>query len=481
MQGAHCGDLPRTHPGLCAPDSTLFPQPEERERLNHWLTREMLKAAERIAAGRVTPTLDIEAFRRELAEFDFGVPRAIDGLLSWTVDKMEHGLVHLTHPRYFGLFNPAPVFPAECADRIVSAVNPQLASSATSPAAVEIEAHVIRAVARRAGLPEEASGHFTSGGSEANYTALLCALTHIEPGYAQLGARAFTGAPVFYCSRECHVAWLKIAHQVGIGRSALQLVATDGRGRMDPLALRSAIVADRAQGRVPVMIASTAGTTGAGAIDPIPACTQIARDLGLWHHVDAAWGGALIASERLRGLLSGIEEADSITIDAHKWFATTMGCGMFVTRHPGLLSSVFQVSTTFMPSNVAGLDPYVNTAQWSRRFLGLRLFLALAAAGWAGYAAHVERSIALIDCLKERLIGLGWSVVNDPLLAVLCVDPPAGSSAVRTIVERVVASGRAWIAPTRFEGRDVVRICATHGESRESDVDELVAALQSAR
>jgi glutamate/tyrosine decarboxylase-like PLP-dependent enzyme len=340
---------------------------------------------------------------------------------------------------------------------------------------------VIRAVARRAGLPMEAAGHFTSGGSEANYTALLCALTRSEPGYAQHGARAFAGAPVFYCSRECHIAWLKIAHQVGIGRSGLQLVATDGRGRMDPAALTAAIAADRAEGRVPVMIVSTAGTTGSGAIDPLPECTLIAQDLGLWHHVDAAWGGAVIASERLRSVLNGIERADSITIDAHKWFATTMGCGMFMTQHPDLLSLVFQVSTTFMPSNLAGLDPYVNTAQWSRRCLGLRLFLALAAVGWAGYGAHVERSVALISSLRERLVALGWTVVNDPLLAVLCVEPPAGSSAVRAIVERVVASGRAWIAPTRFEGRDVVRICATHGESSNSDIAELVAALESAR
>jgi glutamate/tyrosine decarboxylase-like PLP-dependent enzyme len=469
------------HFGPREPNPTLFPQHAERERVNDWLTREILKARNRIVSGPVTPTLDLEAFRRELAQFDFALPRGIDEVLSWTIDNMEHGLVHLTHPRYFGLFNPAPVFPAECADRIASALNPQLASSATSPAAVEIEAHVIRAVARRAGLPIEAAGHFTSGGSEANYTALLCALTQIEPGYAQHGARAFSGAPVFYCSHECHIAWLKIAHQVGIGRSGLHLVATDGRGRMDSAALSAAIAGDRALGRVPVMIVSTAGTTGAGAIDPLRECTQIARDMGLWHHVDAAWGGAVIASERLRDLLIGIEQADSITIDAHKWFATTMGCGMFIARHPAVLASVFQVSTTFMPSNVAGLDPYVNTAQWSRRCLGLRLFLALAAAGWSGYAAHVERSIAVIDSLKERLTALGWTVVNDPLLAVLCVEAPAGSTAVRKIVQRVVASGRAWIASTRFEGRDVVRICATHGESCDLDVTELVDALQTAR
>jgi glutamate/tyrosine decarboxylase-like PLP-dependent enzyme len=190
---------------------------------------------------------------------------------------------------------------------------------------------------------------------------------------------------------------------------------------MDAGALIAAISEDREQGRVPVMVVSTAGTTGAGAIDPMQACAEIAQDQGLWHHVDAAWGGGVIASDRLRGLLRGIERADSVTIDAHKWFATSMGCGMIITRHRKLLASVFQVSTTFMPSNVAGVDPYVNTAQWSRRFLGLRLFLSLAAVGWAGYAAHIERSVALMVSLKDRLTELGWTVANDPLLAVLCL------------------------------------------------------------
>jgi glutamate/tyrosine decarboxylase-like PLP-dependent enzyme len=465
---------------MAAP-TPLFPHREERERLDDWLTRQLLGVHQRIVAGRVTPTLDIAALRRELAGFDFAAPRGMDELLAWTIQMLETGLVHLTHPRYFGLFNPAPVFPAECADRIAGAINPQLASSATSPAAVEIEAHVIRAVAARAGLPAQSGGHFTSGGSEANFTALLNALTRAEPGFAQHGARAFSGAPVFYTSRECHIAWLKIAHQTGIGRAALQQVATDGRGRMDMKALVAAIAADRAHGRVPVMIVSTAGTTGAGAIDPLSDCAEIARKESLWHHVDAAWGGAVIASDRLRGILQGIERADSITIDAHKWFATTMGCGMFLTRQPALLSAVFQVSTHFMPSNVVSLDPYVNTAQWSRRFLGLRLFLALAAVGWDGYAVHVERAIALIGLLQQRLARFGWTTANDPSLAVLCVQPPAGSPTARTIVERVVASGRAWIAPARFEGRDVVRICATHGESSEADLDELVAALEAAR
>jgi glutamate/tyrosine decarboxylase-like PLP-dependent enzyme len=174
-----------------------------------------------------------------------------------------------------------------------------------------------------------------------------------------------------------------------------------------------------------------------------------------------------------------MERADSITIDAHKWFATTMGCGMFMTRHAPILSTVFNVSTTFMPSNIVNLDPYVTTAQWSRRFLGLRLFLSLAAAGWHGYGEHVERSIKLIALLKDELAGRGWTIANDSPLAVLCVVPPSGNGEIRSLVKKVVASGRAWIAAAKLEGHDIIRVCLTHGEATEGDIRELVRALST--
>lgn len=457
--------------------AALFPSAADRERWDNLLTRELARANARVTHGSVMPTLDLASFRRELSGFDFTTPRPLDEMLTWAIAALEHGLVHVTHPRYFGLSNPAPTFPAQCADRIAATFNPQLATSATSPAAVEIEAHVIRSVAERTGLPSESVGHFTTGGSEANYTALICALTESNPGFATEGARAFDGPPVFYVSRESHLAWLKIAHQVGIGRSAMRMVATDGCGRMDQKALRDIIAEDRARGSVPVMIAATAGTTNAGMIDPLPACAEIARSLGLWYHVDAAWGGALIASEKLRPVLDGIEQADSVTIDAHKWFATTMGCGMFITRRASVLSSAFQVSTTFMPSNVISFDPYVTSVQWSRRFLGLRLFLSLAAAGWAGYGKHVEHSIELADLLKDQLAAHGFATVNASPVALLCIRPPAGYGDARSIARRVLATGRAWVSAATFEGNEIIRACVTNGETTADDVGELVNVL----
>jgi glutamate/tyrosine decarboxylase-like PLP-dependent enzyme len=286
---------------------------------------------------------------------------------------------------------------------------------------------------------------------------------------------------VLYVSRESHLAWFKIGHQAGVGRDAVRLIATDGGGRLAADALTHTVAEDQAAGRIPVMIAATAGTTNAGMIDPLPACARIARDNKMWFHVDAAWGGAAIASNTMRSVLDGIELADSVTIDAHKWFATTMGCGMHLTRHPELLSAAFQVSTSYMPSNVGGVDPYVTSVQWSRRFLGLRLFMSLAAAGWHGYARHVERAVELAAFLGEELTARGWSIANASRLAVLCLEPPAGSPEAKTIAGRVLASGAAWVSTAEFEGRSVIRACITHGKTTRADVMALVAALENAR
>ncbi len=458
----------------------LFLRPGERVRWDDYLTLALRGVRARIPGRRVSPEFDAEHFRRRLKEFNFQSPLPLADLLPWIIEQLERGIVHLTHPRYFGLFNPNPTFASECADRIVGAFNPQLATSTTSPMPVELEAHVISAVAERAGFPLPATGHFTTGGTEANATALICALTRANPAVGRDGVRAFAGQPVIYVSADAHLAWHKIAHQAGIGRSAVRLVGTDNDGRMSMTALAAAIGNDIAQNNIPVMLVATAGTTGAGMIDPLTACARFARCHGLWFHVDAAWGGALIASERLRGVLSGIETADSATIDAHKWFATTLGCGMFITRDPEILSDCFHVSTSYMPSNKPGLDPYVTTLQWSRRFLGLRLFLSLAVAGWPGYAAHIERSIQLAATLKAELRAHGWNVVNESPLAVVCAEPPPGSAPPSAIARQVVESGTAWVSSTVFRERDVVRMCITNGQSTPDDVHTLVATLRAA-
>jgi glutamate/tyrosine decarboxylase-like PLP-dependent enzyme len=153
---------------------------------------------------------------------------------------------------------------------------------------------------------------------------------------------------------------------------------------------------------------------------------------------------------------------------------------MFITKHAPVLSSAFQVSTSYMPSNAANVDPYVTSMQWSRRFLGLRLFLSLAVAGWRGYGEHVERSVELARLLKEELLAHGWRIANGSPVAVLCIEPPPRSRDARSIVNHVLASGRAWVSVAKFEGRDIIRACVTHGETTERDVVELAHALRVA-
>jgi hypothetical protein len=154
--------------------------------------------------------------------------------------------------------------------------------------------------------------------------------------------------------------------------------------------------------------------------------------------------------------------------------------GLRHVHHQARPGVVFGISGFNQPSNIANVDPYVTSVQWSRRFLGLRLFLSLAAAGWSGYGEHVERTVELAGLLKEKLLLRGWLIANQSLLAVLCIEPPPGYSDVRSIVNRVLASGRAWISAATFEGREVIRACVTNGETIPEDIDELVDVLQAA-
>ena len=460
----------------------LLPDNKTREALWKQVTRRLDEALDTLPERSPMPSLDMSSIREHLERYDFSQPRSAEAVLEEVVDFLEQGMVHTQHPRYFGLFNPSPTFPSILADTITAALNPQLAVWTHAPVAVEIERHVVRTLGSWIGWEEDATfGHFTSGGAEANYTATLLALTRAEPAFADKGATSFAGRPFIYASEESHLAWFKIAHQTGIGRRAVRLVPTDGSGRMDADALRLMVDQDRASGCVPVMVAATAGTTNAGMIDPLLPIRQIATDYGLWYHVDAAWGGAICVSPMHRAMMSGIETSDSITLDAHKWLAVPMGAGVILCRDQEILGKTFGIETSYMPEGVAGLDPYSNSAQWSRRFMGFKLFLSLAVLGRNGYAAMIERSIELAMRLCGLLDQSEWRVVNNPSLATVCfVDQRSGTEPT-AVAKHVVEAGEAWISAAHFEDRPVLRACITSHRTTEADLDRLLDALNAAR
>jgi len=414
--------------------------------------------------------------------FDFATPIEPHELLERVAHELEHGQVHTGHPAYFGLFNPAPAALSIIADALVAAFNPQLATRSHAPFAVDIEDQLLRAFAGRFGFAE-GEGAFTSGGAEANTTALLAALTTAFPEVSERGVRALSGDPCLYVSAEAHPTIARAARVAGLGSAAVRVIPCDARLRMKTGALREAIARDRKAGALPFMIVATAGTTSAGTIDPLDELADLAERASLWLHVDAAWGGMLALIPELAGALGPIGRADSITFDPHKALSIPMGAGMVLLRRPGVLASVFADRAGYMPRN-ASRDPYARSMQWSRRFIGLKLFCALAAEGWDGYAATLRGLVALADRLREGLRASGWILLNETPLPLVCfVDRDRRDGRFLDAIARaVIASGGGWISMTRLSnGERALRACVNNHRTEARDIDRLVAALDEAR
>ena len=438
----------------------------------------------------VAPVLDPEALRTRLNTLSLQAGLTPDAAISFVVDGLRARQVHTAHPRYFGLYNPSPSTMGVVGDTLVAAFNPQLAAWSHSPFAAEVEAYLVRSFAERFGYAAgDADGVFASGGAEANHTGVLAALVDAFPSYREQGLASLDVRPTMYVTAESHDSLAKAASLSGIGLRGVRIVPTTGSLQMDTDELRSMIRTDRADGFEPFLIVATAGTTSAGIVDPIVDVAAVAEDEDVWLHVDAAWGGAAMLSSNTAHLLDGIERADSITFDAHKWLSVPMGAGMFITRHPDILTRTFATKNSYMPRDAVGLgivDPFNHSIQWSRRFTGLKLFLTLAVAGWDGYAALVDQFVQRGNTLRAELLNRGWVAANNSPLPVVCVRDPAADPADRShidrIVKHVVSSGRAWISSAVLsDGTACIRACITNFETSTADLIELADALDEAR
>jgi len=432
-----------------------------------------------IASGPIVPTVGPLEIRDYLgSRYDFTRPVALDEVTADVERMLRTWQVQVTHPRYFGLFNPSVTLASVIADTLVAMYNPQLATWRTSPAANEIERHTLAWLTAKFGLPATSSASFTTGGAEANLSAVIVALTRAFPGYGEDGLRSLSASPAIYVSHATHDSFHKIAHMTGIGRRALRTVATDRDLKMDLGDLARRVAEDRRNGFAPVMVVGSAGTTTAGAIDPLPDLARFCRSEELWFHVDAAWGGAAILSPRLRGHLAGIDAADSITCDAHKWFSVPMGAGMFFCRHPDAVGEAFRAQAPYMPGRTAGpvADPYTSSVQWSRRFIGLKLFLALAQHGESGYVEMIEHQARMGDVLRESVQRAGFRIVNRTPLPLVCFtrDGLVASEFLKALYERQIA----WMSEVRLGGGEpVVRACVTSFRTKESDIEWVVREM----
>jgi aromatic-L-amino-acid/L-tryptophan decarboxylase len=449
--------------------------------------RQVTAYLERTREAPLAVRVDPETIRRHLrARYAFDTPLAADAVVADVTDMLWRWTEHATNPRHFGLFRPGVDPVCVIADLIAAAYDPNLATWDFSPAANEIERHVLAFLMRRFGLdPDAGTAQFTSGGQESNHTAVVVALSDRCGGVGEHGVRSLPGDPVFYLSGEGHHSFDKVAHATGLGRRALRFVPVDAALRMDPGALETMIAADRVEGRLPFLVVATAGTTSAGVIDPLDRIAAIAQRHGLWYHVDAAWGGAAILSDRLRAALAGIEHADSITCDAHKWLSVPVGAGMFFCRRRSAVESAFATETAYVPdqSRETRTYPFITSLQWSRRFIGLKVFLLLTTHGRQGIGARIEHQTAMGDLLRERLRGAGFTVLNDTPLPVVCFTHPsiAGDARAHNAIAIELGDRQlAWISRTRLDSRTpALRACITHFDSGPADIGALVDALEN--
>jgi aromatic-L-amino-acid decarboxylase len=428
-----------------------------------------------IAEGPLVPSVTASEIRDYLeSRFNFKQGLPLDEVIADVEKMLRNWQVQVTHPRYFGLYNPSVMLASVVADTLVAMYNSQLANWRTSPAANEMERHTLRWLADRFGLPAESIATFTSGGSEANLSAVVVALTWAFPAYGEHGLRHLSGDPAIYLTQETHHGFNKIAHMAGLGRRNLRIVATDPSLKMDVSELKRQVTEDRSNGMLPFMVIGTAGTTAAGIIDPLPEIALLSKEEHLWFHADAAYGGAAVVSPTLRLFLTGIEHADSITCDAHKWLSVPMGCGMFFCRHGDAVAQAFRSDVTYMPNkpshedSSATFNPLTHSAQWSRRFMGLKLFMALAENGEQGYARMLDHQARMGDMLRGALEAAGWRIVNSTPLPVVCftrdeLDP---AELVAELRDRQIA----WMSEAVLDGEPVLRACITSFKTTESDI-----------
>jgi aromatic-L-amino-acid decarboxylase len=317
--------------------------------------------------------------------------------------------MRMSHPRIFGLFNPAPLPIAAFAELPAAFLNQSVDAWKAGPAATHLEKRLVRWMNDLIGFGPQAFGVFTSGGGIANTIALKMARDRATG----LGSRrdglpdGFRGRLRVYASDQAHFSIGRSLDVLGLGEAALVRVPSDDRMRLVPEALDAAIARDRERGAAPMAIVATAGTTNTGNLDPLPAIGRVARRHGVHLHVDAAYGGALLFSNRYRDRLDGLEQADTVTVDPHKWLFQPFSLGGLFARDGAALNASFRTEPDYLRKDLEAeperLDFYHYSMEGSRPFRGLKFWFSLKALGRAGLGALVDRTMDVAFHLERRV------------------------------------------------------------------------------
>jgi glutamate/tyrosine decarboxylase-like PLP-dependent enzyme len=408
-------------------------------------------------------------------------------------DVAPHAM-QIPSPRYFGQFNPTPLAIGVWADALCSALNQNAGAWRNGPTSALIEAQVIRWLCELIGYGPQAFGTLASGGSEANLIALKCARDKASDNMCRLGVRAAAGDLTVYASEQCHFSLEKSVDILGLGRQSLRKIDTDDRFHIRLDALREAIARDRDEGRIPCCVVGVAGATSTGVIDPLPELAGIAEENNCWFHVDAAYGGGLAFSDQHKAKLRGVELANSITFDPHKWMFVPFSCGATFVRDGGdVLRDSFDITPEYLNEDRGGADVQYDFFRYgqmgTRRFNALKLWMAFKFMGRRGYGETVERHIELTRHLAARLDGLeAFERIGEIETAVCCfrfmpervraLAPEDQDRTQARLQQRIEKGGRAFFPSTILHGRRALRVNINSYLTERRHVDDLVEVLQ---
>jgi aromatic-L-amino-acid decarboxylase len=462
--------------------------PEEFRRAGHRVIDRLTEYLKGVEGSRLFPEVTPAALEALFAEPLPQGSMAVEDVLAELDAKLFPYAAHVSHPGYFGLITPTPAPAGILADLIASALNQNLGAYSIGPSAVAIERQTVRWLTDLAGWGPQAGGNLTSGGTMANFIGLKLARDWASGDSAQRDG--VTGRWAAYVSEERHVSVDKAADAVGIGREGLRVLPTDERFRVRLDALEAAIAADRSRGVRPMCVIGLAGTTNTGAVDALGELRRVANRERAWLHVDAAYGGGLLLSRRHAGRLAGLELADSVTLDPHKWFYAPLDAGAILVRDASRLTASFGMAPPYLtdPLDQGGerYNYYVHGFEQSRRFRSLKVWMSFKRYGARQIGTWIDRNVEQ----AERLFDLAetdpeFRTATRPPMSAVCVRyQPDGLDEDRLgplhalVARRIEAAGRFWISTTVLKGRTFFRVNPVNFRTRLSHIDALFDDLR---
>ncbi len=463
----------------------LEPDAKEMRRLVDLAMQRIVEHIESLPQQRAANVEGANEYARTLVE---PLPRkgeSYEKLLDELFDDYIPRSFNAAGPGYLAYIPGGGLFHAAVADLIADTVNRYTGVFAAAPALVQLESNVVRWLCEIVGFGRGSGGILTTGGSLANFTAIVAARKKLLP------ENFFKGT--LYCSEQVHHSFQKAANLAGFPYSNIREIPTDEQYRMRVDVLESRIADDKREGWTPFLVIGSAGTTNTGAVDDLQAIAAVARKSSMWFHVDGAYGAFFALTDRGRRVMRGIEQADSVVLDPHKTFFLPYGTGGLVVRDAGTLRRAHSLHADYLPEmqdDEALVDFCEISPELSRSYRGLRVWLPIKMFGIDVFRQQLDEKLDLTEWATAELKKIdGVEVIAEPQLSIVSFRfNPGGrteddlNSLNRDLIGRINDRQHVMLTPTILEGRFVIRICVvsfrTHMERMRMAMDDIRSAVR---